>query len=67
MLPHESSAPAPDARVLMRPLKPALWRPLGLAHRVGGDDGATQQVLRVLQALGGVRAAPLNPTAAARG
>ena len=51
LLPHEDGADEPGPRVLMRPLKPALWRPLGLAHRVGGDDGATRQVLAVLEGL----------------
>jgi DNA-binding transcriptional LysR family regulator len=51
LLPHEDGADEPGPRVLMRPLKPALWRPLGLAHRVGGDDGATRQVLAVLDGL----------------
>lgn len=50
LLPHEASAPAPDARITMRPVRPALWRALGLAHRIGGDDGATHHVLAVLQA-----------------
>jgi DNA-binding transcriptional LysR family regulator len=51
LLPHEDGADLPGPRVLMRPLKPALWRPLGLAHRVGGDDGAARQVLAVLDGL----------------
>lgn len=49
LLPHEASAPPPEPRITMRPLKPALWRPLGLAHRVGDDTGATRHVLAVLQ------------------
>ncbi|HSW04798.1 LysR family transcriptional regulator [Aquabacterium sp.] len=48
LLPQEASAPPPEPRILMRPLKPTLWRPLGLAHRVGGDEGATGHVLQVL-------------------
>jgi DNA-binding transcriptional LysR family regulator len=48
LLPHEASAAAPDDRLAMRPLRPALWRALGLAHRVGAADGATQRVLQVL-------------------
>lgn len=51
LLPHEASAPAPDARVQMRPLTPALWRPLGLAWRRGDDEGPLQQVLAVLETL----------------
>jgi DNA-binding transcriptional LysR family regulator len=48
LLPHEASAPPPEARVRMLPLRPALWRPLGLAHRSGDADGPTQHVLRAL-------------------
>ncbi len=48
LLPQEASAPAPEPRIRMLPLQPALWRPLGLAHRSGDHEGATQQVLRVL-------------------
>jgi DNA-binding transcriptional LysR family regulator len=35
LLPHEASAPSHDERVVMRPLRPALWRRLGIAHRAG--------------------------------
>ncbi len=49
VLPHEASAGAPDARIAMRPLRPALWRALGIAHRVGEADGATQRVLATLR------------------
>ena len=49
LLPHEAGAPTPDAgQVTMHALRPALWRPLGLAWREGDDDRA---VLRVLEAL----------------
>lgn len=49
LLPHEAGAPLPDARqVSVHGLRPALWRELGLAHRVGGDDGPVQTVLEVL-------------------
>ncbi|MDD0811565.1 LysR substrate-binding domain-containing protein [Curvibacter sp. RS43] len=48
LLPHEASAPPPDARIRMLPLRPALWRPLGIAHRARGLEAATQQVLNVL-------------------
>jgi DNA-binding transcriptional LysR family regulator len=53
LLPHEASAAAPDPRTAMVGLRPVLWRALGLAHRIGGDDGATGQVLRVLWELRG--------------
>jgi DNA-binding transcriptional LysR family regulator len=51
LLPQEASAPPPEPRVRMLPLKPALWRPLGLAWRHGDDQGATGEVLTVLRAL----------------
>lgn len=49
LLPHEASAPPPEPRIAVRALRPALWRPLGLAHRVGGDDGATRLMLDALE------------------
>ncbi len=48
LLPHEASTPQPDARVVMRPLAPLLWRQLGIAHRSGDVERATGHVLRVL-------------------
>lgn len=49
LLPHESSAAAPlDPRIRMLPLQPHLWRPLGIAHRTGPVERATQHVLDVL-------------------
>jgi len=53
LLPHEalaSPAPVPaqiDPRIRMLPLAPALWRPLGLAHRAGAVEQATRHVLDV--------------------
>jgi hypothetical protein len=32
----------------MRPLRPALWRELGIAHRAGEIERATQHVLDAL-------------------
>ncbi|MFN9449436.1 MAG: LysR family transcriptional regulator [Rubrivivax sp.] len=51
LLPHEAGAPAPDARIVTRPLKPSLHRALGIAHRVHTDDPATEAVLAALLAL----------------
>ncbi|MBR8657180.1 LysR family transcriptional regulator, partial [Achromobacter sp. Marseille-Q0513] len=51
LLPHEATAPQPDPRITMRPLRPALWRPLGIAHRAGDIELATRHVLDVLWAL----------------
>lgn len=48
LLPHEASTPLPDRRIVMRPLTPPLWRELGIAHRAGEVERATQHVLDVL-------------------
>ncbi|MCY1531916.1 hypothetical protein D9M68_671560 [compost metagenome] len=48
LLPHEATTPAPDSRIAMRPLRPALWRELGIAHRTGQVELPTQHVLDVL-------------------
>lgn len=51
LLPQEAGAPPPDARIVMRPLKPALHRALGIAHRVCADDQATEAALEALLAM----------------
>jgi DNA-binding transcriptional LysR family regulator len=51
LLPHEETAPSPDPRIVMRPLRPALWRRLGIAHRAGHVERSTQHVLDVLRDL----------------
>ncbi|WP_028227921.1 LysR family transcriptional regulator [Paraburkholderia ferrariae] len=51
LLPHEAATPSPDTRIVMRPLRPALWRRLGIAHRAGYVERATQHVLDVLWGL----------------
>lgn len=48
LLPHEATTPLPDKRIVMRPLRPALWRRLGIAHRAGYVERSTQHVLDVL-------------------
>lgn len=49
LLPHEAATAAPlDPRIRMLPLQPRLWRPLGVAHRSGPVERATQHVLDVL-------------------
>ncbi|AZG17057.1 MULTISPECIES: LysR family transcriptional regulator [Cupriavidus] len=48
LLPHEATTPVPDPRIVMRPLRPALWRRLGIAHRAGPVERATQHVLDAL-------------------
>lgn len=50
LLPHEAAGSTPpDPRVTMLALRPALWRPLGLAYRTGALEKATQHVLDVLR------------------
>ncbi|MET1077074.1 MAG: LysR family transcriptional regulator [Pseudomonas sp.] len=51
LLPHESGSPPPDPRITLRSLSPALWRPLGIAHRQGALEPATEHVLAALFAL----------------
>jgi DNA-binding transcriptional LysR family regulator len=48
LLPHEATSPLPVARIVMRPLRPALWRQLGIAHRATYIERSTQHVLDVL-------------------
>ncbi|MFY3384349.1 LysR family transcriptional regulator [Paracidovorax sp. MALMAid1276] len=49
LLPQEAPADGPrDPRIATLPLRPALWRPLGLAHRSGPVERTTQHVLDVL-------------------
>ncbi|XDF35717.1 LysR family transcriptional regulator [Paracidovorax avenae] len=48
LLPHEAGAPQPDARISTRPLRPALCRALGIAHRTHLDDDATAVTLQAL-------------------
>jgi DNA-binding transcriptional LysR family regulator len=48
LLPHEAGAPLPDERITVRPLKPALRRSLGIAHRTRLDDPATRATLEAL-------------------
>lgn len=51
LLPHESPAAAQDPRIVVRPLRPTLWRALGIAHRTENTDRATEYVLDVLRRL----------------
>jgi DNA-binding transcriptional LysR family regulator len=48
LLPHEAGAPQADARIAMRPLRPTVWRELGIAHLARQADRATQHVLDAL-------------------
>ncbi|QNK66625.1 LysR family transcriptional regulator [Variovorax sp. PAMC26660] len=49
LLPHEAlDAAQTNPRVRMLALRPALWRPLAIAHHAGAIEKATQHVLDVL-------------------
>ncbi len=48
LLPHEATAAQADKRIAMLPLRPRLWRPLGIAHRTGALEPSTAHVLDVL-------------------
>lgn len=51
LLPNEAQNAIPDERIAMRALRPALWRQLGIAHRTGHIERATQYVLDALWSL----------------
>jgi len=51
LLPHEDGAPPPDERIILRPLRPALWRQLGIAHRDQLTAPATAHMLTALWSL----------------
>jgi len=48
LLPQEGAAPELDPRIARRPLRPGLWRQLGIACRVGEVERATAHVLEAL-------------------
>lgn len=51
LLPHEAGAPKPDPRITTRPLRPALSRALGIAHRQRPDDDATKVTIQALMGM----------------
>ncbi|NML31357.1 LysR family transcriptional regulator [Paraburkholderia antibiotica] len=51
LLPQEGGNALADARVVTRPLRPALWRQLGLAYRAGTTEQPVRHVLDVLRSL----------------
>ena len=51
LLPREEGAAGLDARMVISPLTPRLWRPLGLAHRTGRPEPATRHMLEALAAI----------------
>jgi DNA-binding transcriptional LysR family regulator len=51
LLPREDDTGTLDERIMIAPLTPRLWRPLGLAHRVGRQEPATRHMLDALAAI----------------
>ena len=51
LLSYENEPTPPDPRIAILPLRPALWRPLGIAHRSGSIEAAVQHVLEALRML----------------
>jgi len=51
LLPREGGSAAADARMVIAPVTPRLWRPLGLACRAGRLEPATRHVLEALTAI----------------
>lgn len=51
LLPQEGDAPELDRRIARRPLRPGLWRALGIARREGEVERATGHVLEALERL----------------
>jgi DNA-binding transcriptional LysR family regulator len=51
LLSYETNPVAPDPRIAILPLRPALWRPLGIAHRSSGVEAAVRHVLEALRTL----------------
>jgi len=51
LLPSEGTTLSLDTRLVVRPLRPALWRRLGIAHRAGTIERSTQHVLDALWVL----------------
>jgi DNA-binding transcriptional LysR family regulator len=49
LLSYETQPMPPDPRIVILPLRPALWRPLGIAHRSGGVESAVQHVFEALR------------------
>ena len=51
LLPREQGTAVLDPRIVISPLKPRLWRPLGIAHRAGRPEAATRHMLEALAAI----------------
>jgi DNA-binding transcriptional LysR family regulator len=51
LLPREEGSSELGARIVISPLTPRLWRPLGLAYRAGRPEPATRHLLEALAAI----------------
>lgn len=51
LLPQEGEAEQLNPRIAQRPLRPGLWRQLGIAYREGQVERATEYVLQALERL----------------
>ncbi len=51
LLSYETTPVSPDPRIRVLPLRPLLWRPLGIAHRSSGIEAAVRHTLAGLHAL----------------
>ena len=49
LLPYEATPAHPDPRIAILPMRPALWRSLGIAHRSDRLEAAVEHVLEVLR------------------
>lgn len=49
LLSYETAPTPPDPRIVIVPLRPTLWRPLGIAHRCAGIEAAVKHVLHALR------------------
>ncbi len=51
LLPQEGTAVVVESDIVVAPLSPRLWRPLGLAFRIGRQEPATRHMLKALTAI----------------
>jgi DNA-binding transcriptional LysR family regulator len=55
LLPQENAIEPEDVRIIVRPLRPALSRELGLAFRTANSDRPTEHVIEVLRGLRAIK------------
>ncbi|MEZ5651936.1 MAG: LysR family transcriptional regulator [Burkholderiaceae bacterium] len=66
LLPVEAGHGTDDARIRVRPLRPALWRQLGIAHRRGPLEPAVECMFATLLGLSAAHARPRRRASAKR-